>query len=650
MPWARWSALVLAALAGLLMVLAVAFASLAPTPSSWAVVGFGLAFVPLTSGLSLLVARDTRAPVVGVALGLISLAVSHVVAREAGFAVLAAGDRAEDLAWVPAVFAESAWWVLAAVAFLLLVFPDGHLPSPRWRRLPVALVVTTATSHVYGAVDQESFRAPLDAVDRPWPSAPPWIQAVSLVAFVAMIGLFWACAASLVLRFRRSPRQERQQIKWLALAGLGVMVYPLLCLVEIVLAGRPLWLSAAVGVASLFGLPVATAIAVMRHDLYDVDKAIATTVTWGVLTAGLLGIYLVVSSVIGTLLGGESAVVAAIGTAVCAAALGPLRRRVQAVVDRRLYPVRSAALAAVDQLHRDVSTGQARPEELEARLRAALRDPDLRVGYRLPGASHYVDARGAVVPEGTPVLIDRQSTGTLLPGGDEAPELVREVAAASTTLVEVTRLRLEVAEALREVESSRARLLEIGYEERRRLERDLHDGAQQRLVSLGMALRVAQRHLNDGTVDVDDLLDESVAQLGTALAELRQIAHGLRPSSLDDGLSAALAKLAGSLPLTVVMEVDQAPLPDTVATTAYYVASEAIANAVKHARANRIELSVERRDGEVEIRVSDDGCGGATLSSGSGLADRVAALGGSLHVLSPPGQGTVVRAALPCAS
>jgi signal transduction histidine kinase len=165
-----------------------------------------------------------------------------------------------------------------------------------------------------------------------------------------------------------------------------------------------------------------------------------------------------------------------------------------------------------------------------------------------------------------------------------------------------------------------------------------------------MQLRLAQRHLDDGTVDVDRLLDGSVAELGTAVAELRQIAHGLRPSSLDDGLPAALSNLVRSLPLTVDMDVDDAPLPDAVATTAYYVASEAITNAVKHAEATRIELRVIRRNGQLLVRVTDDGCGGARLGLRSGLADRVAALGGSLHVASPVGRGTEVEAALPCAS
>jgi signal transduction histidine kinase len=256
--------------------------------------------------------------------------------------------------------------------------------------------------------------------------------------------------------------------------------------------------------------------------------------------------------------------------------------------------------------------------------------------------------------------------GVLLPGRPAPPALLAEVAEAAALLVEVVRLRLEVAGALREVEASRARLLHAGYAERRRLERDLHDGAQQRLVSLGMALRLAQRHLHDGALDLGELLDGAVAELATSVAELRQLAHGLRPSSLDDGLGPALDHLTSTLcgdprlatGVRVEVEVDPRlagrELPDDVSTTAYFVASEAMTNAVKHAAAGRIGLCVTTRpDGAVLLRVSDDGRGGAVCAPGSGLAglqDRVAALGGSLSVRSPAGRGTVLEAVLPCAS
>jgi signal transduction histidine kinase len=652
MPWARRAAAACAVLAAVHLVVAVYFVAVAPNRTSWLTLAVGAVVVPGTTGLSVLVARRREGAPVGVLLGLLSLAVALVVAKEIWLQWLATTDDPGRWSWLVAVTAENAWWVLAAFGLLMLHFPDGRVPSPRWQWIPALIVTTAVITQVDGAVDQAPFRAPLGSLDRPFGPPPGWWQLLSLVSFVVLLLLVVGCALSLGLRFRRAGRTQRQQIKWLALAGIGMPLYPLLCLIEIVFWGEAKWLSAAVGLASLVATPVAAAIAVLRHDLYDVDKALALGVTWGLVTALVLGVYAAASSATGLLVGRSSELGVAVGTAVGALLLLPALRGVRRAVDTRVYPLRRAALAAVGVLHRDVSAGSARPEELQDVLREALRDPGLRVGFRVPGSNAFLDAAGDPVrDDGVPVLLDHEQTGLLVrESGTASVELLREVSGHCTTLVEVVRLRREVAGALVEAESSRARLLEVGYDERRRLERDLHDGAQQRLVSLGMSLRLAQRHLDDGTVNVDRLLDQSVAELSVAVTELRQIAHGLRPSSLDDGLPAALSSLVRGLPLTVDVDIDDSPLPDAVATTAYYVASEAITNAVKHAEATRIVLLVVRRDGQLLVQVTDDGCGGARLGLRSGLVDRVAALGGSLQVASPHGHGTRVEAALPCAS
>ena len=652
MPWARYFSVACVALAGLHLFVAVCFLAAAPNRTSWLTLVVGTAVVSATTGLAVFVARRREGVPVGVLLGLLSLAIAHVVGKEIWLQWLATTDDAGRWSWLVAGTAEDAWWVLTTFGLLLLHFPDGRVPSPRWRWVPATMVVATVVTQVDGAVADTPFRAPVADLDRPFGPPPPWWELIALVAFVVLLLLVAACAVSLGLRFRRANRAQRQQIKWLALAGIGMPLYPLLCLLEIVIWGEVLWFSAGVGLASLVATPVAAAIAVLKHDLYDVDKALGLAVTWGLVTALLLGVYAAVSSMAGVLIGQDSEAGVAIGTAVAALLLFPALRGVRRAVDARLYPLRRAALAAVDGLHRGVSVGQAQPEQLQDLLREALRDRGLRVGFRMPGSAAYLDTDGEPVPaDGVPVRQDAEEIGVLVAGsGPASAELLREVADRCSTLVEVVRLRSEVALALHEAQSSRARLVETGYAERRRMERDLHDGAQQRLVSLGMQLRLAQRHLDDGTVDVDQLLDGSVAELGTAVAELRQIAHGLRPSSLDDGLPAALANLVRSLPLTVDMDVDGRPLPDAVATTAYFVASEAITNAVKHAEASRILLQVVRRDDQLLIRVTDDGCGGARLGLRSGLADRVAALGGSLRVVSQEGHGTEVDATLPCAS
>jgi len=205
--------------------------------------------------------------------------------------------------------------------------------------------------------------------------------------------------------------------------------------------------------------------------------------------------------------------------------------------------------------------------------------------------------------------------------------------------------------ALAETEASRARLVRAGDDERRRLERDLHDGAQQRLVAVGISLRLAQRHLPAGPTFA--ALDGAVAELQASVAELRRISQGLRPSGLDDGLPSALRMLVRASPIPIELSVTADPVHDTVATTAYYVAAEAVANALKHAQPQQVRIEVSSLDGVLCVSVVDDGRGGALIMSGSGLgalADRVSAGGGTLRVCSEAGHGTTVEAMLPCAS
>jgi len=343
-------------------------------------------------------------------------------------------------------------------------------------------------------------------------------------------------------------------------------------------------------------------------------------------------------------------------TAVVALVLAPVQGRLQRGVDRWLYPDRKAAYAALEDLSEQTLIGRAGPELLQARLRQALRDPALVVAYQAPAAGRLVDADGAAVelPAGRRAAIELggQPIGVLVTGREMSAELVRDVASRAAPLVEVVRLRLDLRRALTEAELSRARLLRVGYDERARLERDLHDGAQQRLVALGMSLRLAQRRLPGG-VDVSGVLDAAVAEIGTAVGELRQLAHGIRPSCLDDGLVPALSSLVSSTPVPVTMEVTAGQLDPDLETTAYYVAAEAITNAVKHADPRHILLRVDKEDGELRVRIVDDGVGEAAPVTGSGLAglaDRVAAHGGRLAITSPRGTGTVIEAILPCAS
>jgi signal transduction histidine kinase len=632
----------LAAAAALCLVAAAGLALLAPGGSTFAFVVIGVVVVTLPTGLSLLIAQRPDGGRVAVLLGLVGTTSAHVCVKENFRSWLATDPaRAESFVWLEAAWDQSAILVLVAVGLLLLYYPNGELPSPRWRWVPPGLVIASLLELAHAALAGESFRPPLAFLPRNEP--PAFLSGATAsnmpLFFLALIVLSLACALSLVSRYRGADALTRLRIKWLALGGFGVALFPFACIVEIAIWGDPQLGSIVVLIAGLVGIPVGVGIAMLRHDLYGVDRALITVVTWVCVTGMLVAFYAIVTAVAGSLAGRESVPVAVGATVLAALAFAPLRRWFQRELDRRFYPQRRAALAAIDQLHRDVADGNAHPEHLEERLRTALRDPELRV---LLGAQPY---------GGIPIEVGGSVIARLVPGpGGPSYEVLRDVASKATTVVEIVRARKELEQALREAEASRARLVQIGYEERKRLERDLHDGAQQRLVTLGMSMRLAQRHLDDGSVDMRDLLDQSVAEIGTAVAELRQIAHGLRPSALDDGLPAAISRLVRSLPMPIDLDVDDVPLPDDVATTAYFVIAEAVTNAVKHANATRIVLKVTRDFGDVRVHIADDGRGGAVIARSSGLADRVAALGGHLTVHSPRGQGTTVEVTLPCAS
>jgi signal transduction histidine kinase len=201
------------------------------------------------------------------------------------------------------------------------------------------------------------------------------------------------------------------------------------------------------------------------------------------------------------------------------------------------------------------------------------------------------------------------------------------------------------------VQASRQRIVAAGDAERRRLERNLHDGAQQRLVALSLSLRLAQSKLQADPEAANAVLEASREELAAALDELRELARGIHPAILTDrGLSAALDAVAARSPIPVELDITEEPLPEPVGAAAYYVIAEALANVVKYARASEVKVRVGRDDECARISVEDDGVGGADARDGSGLrglADRVAALEGTLEVHSPPGGGTRITAEIP---
>ena len=250
-----------------------------------------------------------------------------------------------------------------------------------------------------------------------------------------------------------------------------------------------------------------------------------------------------------------------------------------------------------------------------------------------------------------PIVVDGRIWGALAVGtfaGDPFPEDTAERLAAFAELVSLAIASTDARERLLD---SRARLVQAGDAERRRLERDLHDGAQQRLVALTLALRLARAKIESDPAGVAPLLDTAIADVSQAVAELRELAHGLHPPLLTErGLAAALAAVGALFPIDVSLEVTDERLPETVEVAAYYVVAEALTNVAKHAEAERATVAVRPQAETLLVEVADDGRGAAELSGGSGLAglrDRVEAIRGRLTVTSRRGAGTTVRAELP---
>jgi signal transduction histidine kinase len=298
-------------------------------------------------------------------------------------------------------------------------------------------------------------------------------------------------------------------------------------------------------------------------------------------------------------------------------------------------------------------------------LADALGDRSLKLVYWRPSAGHYVtyDGRPVEMPEpgsGRAVTeVEREGirVGAIIHDaalGDE-PGLVRAVAASAALALENERLGAELRARLDELQTSRSRLVEVSMFERRRLERDLHDGAQQRLVALSLQLGLAQRRLQEGENAAAGLmLDAARDELARALEELRELARGIHPAVLTDrGLEPALEALAERAPLPVSLEQMPAErLPAPVEAAAYFVVAEALTNVVKYAEASTAAVRIRRNGSYAVVEVRDDGVGGADPAIGTGLrglADRLAALDGRLEVHSPPGEGTTVRAEVPCA-
>jgi signal transduction histidine kinase len=327
-----------------------------------------------------------------------------------------------------------------------------------------------------------------------------------------------------------------------------------------------------------------------------------------------------------------------------------------------LMQSRVSRAAAVSELVAQLSAAPGRRRGIREALADAFGDPSLVLAYWLPERGHYVDAEGRRIelPQSgdrawTPVQRDGAPLAAIVHDAALADErqMLSAAGAAAGLALENERLQAELRARVEELERSRERIIEAGLAERRKLERNLHDGAQQRLVALALTMRLARDRIEANPGAARELIVEAMRELESATAELRELARGIHPAILSDrGLPAAVKALAARMPVPVsLVETPSDRLSPLVEIASYYVVAEALTNVAKYADASSAEVRICKSNGSVTVEVSDDGVGGADPQQGSGLqglADRVASLDGRLEVDSATGQGTTVRATIPC--
>ena len=320
------------------------------------------------------------------------------------------------------------------------------------------------------------------------------------------------------------------------------------------------------------------------------------------------------------------------------------------------------ARESVAELLRELETART-PGALRDALRRSLGDPTLRLAYWVSETRGYVDLRGRPFElpwEGSSqvaTMVERDGHRVAAIGHDaslrDQPELLRAVTSAANLALENERLHAELRAHVDDLRESRARIVEAGDAERRRLERNLHDGAQQRLVSMSLQLRLVEAKLRTDPEQAAPLVALMREELTEALEELRELARGIHPAILSDhGLGPALEVVAKRSSVPVKLSATEERMPAPVEAAIYYVVSEALTNVAKYAQATRVTVEVARTEGRAVLAISDDGVGGADPDRGSGLrglADRIAALDGRLQVDSTPSRGTRIYADIPCA-
>jgi signal transduction histidine kinase len=640
-----------------------------------------------------LVASRRRDNVLGwVLLGVSLVAALTMTGGIVGQVAVAEG-RLDDARW-------PAWlwnWVTTLIfpagllMTFMLLFPDGRSPSPAWRRLIVAGWVYTAAVCVLTIVDRTPITlATTDAGDLPEIENPTGLvelgSALEPMWFLGMAFLV-ATVVGVVLRLRRSQGRERQQLKWFAyVVTTTVLAITGLAVASLVVGDDsiPQWLwSSIIGAGFGFGIPAAFAVAIFGYGLYEIDVVIRKTVVYAVFAAFATAVYAAVVVGLGAWVGRDNSFLTMVAAVVVAITFQPVRQRLTHLANRLVYGRRATPYEVLSEFSERVGETYAMADLLPRMATvlgegtgATRADVWLRVGGELrpmaswpaggaaPGARPLTDGELPPLP-GADVAYPVRHQGELLgalafakPPSDPASptdhKLVSDLASQAGLVLRNAGLTRELEARIEELRALQKRLVAAQDEERRRIERNIHDGAQQQLVALTVKARLVRGLADRDPAKAVELAAQLEAETQEALEDLRDLARGIYPPLLaDKGLVAALEAQArkSHVPVTLAAEPVGRFAPE-VEAAAYFCVLEALQNVAKYAAAERAIVRIDRRNGGLTFEVADEGRGFDPDATGHGtglrgIADRLAALDGTLAVRSAPGAGTIVSGRIP---
>ncbi len=580
-----------------------------------------------------------------------------------------------------------------AVALFFLLLPDGHLPSSRWRPVVVAALTVSMAAVVISAFAPGPLVATTNGVNYPTPLNPVGVKAfnaagVSAVGnalyIVGLILLLCAASAPLV-RTRRSHGEVRQQLKWIAYAVITTALVNLA--MAVFFSQLPSWVyDVPVIVGFGMAMPLAVAIAIFKYRLYDIDIVISRTIVYGSLAVFITAVYVSIAVGIGTLVGSggkPNLGLSIVATAIVAVGFQPARERLQLIANRLVYGKRATPYEVLAQFSERVAESYA-AENVMPRMAQVLAegtgaqraDVWLRSGdtwrdaavwpLEAPGQESVCIENGSLpTADGVSRLVEVRHQGDLLgalsvskrAGESLTPveeNLLAHLAGQAGLVMKNVGLTADLQARLIDLRASRQRLVSAQDEERRRLERNLHDGAQQHLVAIKVKLGIAEMLMDRDPVKATATLDQLKSDADQALETLRDLARGIYPPLLaDKGLQAALESQARKATIPVTVDADRsARYSQDVEAAVYFSVLEALQNVQKYAQASGAAVRLSEREGHLHFSVTDDGVGfdvdGTAKGSGlTNMADRLDALGGKVTVESSPGRGTELCGSLP---